>query len=286
MLYTAQAYVDGQPADRREAAVHQLAPLIRVPFLSQLWQSAPVLSSEPEKLLLQILAPRLKQYMAITWVGPRAGSSSSLAARRTTVLAARHGTALHCTSPACNGGASEEAGQVMSGAECSSWFLDSRQYTGRHGGLNDGVELLWELPVSKLKAASMCACTGKRTVTLESDAVTPPLQGVCWGLRVDCEFGMSGQGAGSKLCVTHMGYSVPRNLPKGIFFMSSHIISISSPARTLNGVRSRLATAGWGWSDFFSLGVMAGGWDEAAWAAKGLPTDGTLQLKLKVEPSS
>lgn len=36
------------------------------------------------------------------------------------------------------------------------------------------------------------------------------------------------------------------------------------------------------WHDPLSLGVMASGWDEAAWAAQGLPTEEDLELKLQI----
>lgn len=39
----------------------------------------------------------------------------------------------------------------------------------------------------------------------------------------------------------------------------------------------------WGWQDFFDTGVMAGGWDSAAWVQAGLPTSGELVLKLSVK---
>lgn len=39
---------------------------------------------------------------------------------------------------------------------------------------------------------------------------------------------------------------------------------------------------GRGWRDFFDVGPMPGGFDEAAWAAKGLPTSGQIVLKLTV----
>jgi hypothetical protein len=35
-------------------------------------------------------------------------------------------------------------------------------------------------------------------------------------------------------------------------------------------------------TDLFEVGPMPGGWDEAAWAAKGLPASGTLPVKLTV----
>ena len=34
--------------------------------------------------------------------------------------------------------------------------------------------------------------------------------------------------------------------------------------------------------DFFSLGAMSGGWDDAAWAAKGLPASGELVFTLTI----
>jgi hypothetical protein len=111
--------------------VSRLAPLIRVPLLSQLWQSAPVLSQEPSTFLLHSLAPQLKQYMALTWVGPKASGSSSRAAQRR----AWHGMA---ASPAGSSSTSDEAQLVMTQPECASWFLGSRQYTS---GLDDGAEL-------------------------------------------------------------------------------------------------------------------------------------------------
>lgn len=37
-----------------------------------------------------------------------------------------------------------------------------------------------------------------------------------------------------------------------------------------------------GKDDFFGVGVISGGWDEAAWAAKGLPTHGYILLTATV----
>lgn len=37
-----------------------------------------------------------------------------------------------------------------------------------------------------------------------------------------------------------------------------------------------------GCKDFLGLGPMTRGWDELAWANKGLPTAGTVELKLEV----
>jgi hypothetical protein len=47
----------------------------------------------------------------------------------------------------------------------------------------------------------------------------------------------------------------------------------------------------WGNGDFFGIGVMSGGgavggWDEAAWAAKGLPTEGELEVQLTIKEVS
>lgn len=40
--------------------------------------------------------------------------------------------------------------------------------------------------------------------------------------------------------------------------------------------------SGKGWPDFLKVGPMAGGWDDAAWAAKGLPTDGDLVITASI----
>jgi hypothetical protein len=41
-------------------------------------------------------------------------------------------------------------------------------------------------------------------------------------------------------------------------------------------------TGAWGWRDYFNLGAMSGGFDEAACAAKKLPTSGSIKLRLTV----
>jgi hypothetical protein len=53
-------------------------------------------------------------------------------------------------------------------------------------------------------------------------------------------------------------------------------------ARFTTGIQSS-----WGYRDFFGVGAMSGGFDAAAWAAKGLPTEGQpLVFKLKVRPAA
>jgi hypothetical protein len=42
-------------------------------------------------------------------------------------------------------------------------------------------------------------------------------------------------------------------------------------------------TQSWGPDDFFKLASMSGGFDEAAWAAKGLPASGNILLRLTVK---
>jgi hypothetical protein len=38
-----------------------------------------------------------------------------------------------------------------------------------------------------------------------------------------------------------------------------------------------------GFSDFFKVGCMSGGFDEVAWAGKGLPTSGSILLQMIVK---
>ena len=49
------------------------------------------------------------------------------------------------------------------------------------------------------------------------------------------------------------------------------------------GVEKLFSESGWGFVDLFGLGHMSGGFDEAAWGAKGLPASGSIKLRLTLE---
>ena len=59
-------------------------------------------------------------------------------------------------------------------------------------------------------------------------------------------------------------------------WIEAHKVSRATVSSMLRG------HSGYGFYDFFGMGPMAGGWDESAWAAKGLPTEGRLHIKLTV----
>jgi hypothetical protein len=99
------------------------------------------------------------------------------------------------------------------------------------------------------------------------------------GIPFFVHFSFQVENGGVKLGVYYMPGSLPSDmLYTGKFRLQveSFDTRVSSLQKPLPGNRTR------GWADFFSLGPMAGGWDEAAWAAKGLPTSGQLTIKLTV----
>jgi hypothetical protein len=74
------------------------------------------------------------------------------------------------------------------------------------------------------------------------------------------------------------------NLPADLGMPARHSVSFTVEAPA--GIRECPSTAelqsSWSWRRFFGVAAMAGGWDDAAWAAKGLPTSGKLTIKLTV----
>lgn len=64
VLFTAQAYMDQQPAgDAKQLAAAKLAPLLRCPHLSQFWLSVSVLADHAGEQLLGALQPQLKRLL-------------------------------------------------------------------------------------------------------------------------------------------------------------------------------------------------------------------------------
>jgi hypothetical protein len=74
-------------------------------------------------------------------------------------------------------------------------------------------------------------------------------------------------------------FAQPFSAPTGMFRMYKCTFVANSTTST---VTCSVTLTSYGYSDFFELGPMSagGGWDKAAWAAKGLPTSGELELTL------
>lgn len=103
---------------------------------------------------------------------------------------------------------------------------------------------------------------------------TAPIGGVSWVLLVKSSWDAAA--GGTKLGM----YAEPKNVPAGMSCSASFCVTCRDVARSCTA-RIRGGQAH-GWDDFFRLGCMRGGWDEAARVAKGLPLTGELTFTMEI----
>jgi hypothetical protein len=152
----------------------------------------------------------------------------------------------------------------------ASWQLGPRQLRP----LSDGVRLQWQLPVEQLKQACKDSFAQQRSIEFFSPECSPPLGGLAWQLRLTCA-----QHAGGTVVGLWVG---PRNPPAGVFYSCRCSLQWDGVPQTLQGTPCPSVKFK-GYRNYLQLEPMAaGGWDEAAWAAKGLPTSGEMLLQLHV----
>jgi hypothetical protein len=156
----------------------------------------------------------------------------------------------------------------------ASWLLPVRCITPVSSVADE-----WEVDVAAIRQAAQDSATHQGTKTLTSPTLSSPLGGVRFGMELLCKWDAIKQGSTIAL------YAYGKSLPVGSFCRCSFSLScaaappISIKRKTTNFIGSGKS---WGWRDFFGLRAMPGGFDEAAWAAKGLPTSGSIVLKLTV----
>jgi hypothetical protein len=231
--------------------VGKLAPLVRCPHLSQFWLSASVLSDTANKLLLRGLKPQLQQLLLLN-----SGCSSTAAAL-----------------------SFDDFGSGVPVAP-ASWLLPERdiQPISR-------AQVEWEVDVAAIRQAAQNSASQKRTVELKSPA-SCLLGGIMWHMLLQCVWDNSKQGSTVGL------FAAAKSLPAGticrcMFSLECAGVDVAGDIvsqRPAHGTRLFKTGSGGGWGvpDFFKVGCMPGGFDEAAWAAKGLPASGTIQLRLTV----
>lgn len=159
--------------------------------------------------------------------------------------------------------------------DCPSWFLPPRQYTRLPAG-GGGVEVQWSLPVSELREACRAAHAGGEDKLIPCEHQTPPLKGVRWAMKVFCAPEADSSG------VTVGLYTSPVNIPKGVYCQYRYSSNIAAHPAVHNPKCVPITSTESEGKPDNVVGAMAGGWDAAAWADQGLPTDGDLLLKLKV----
>jgi hypothetical protein len=254
VLYAAQHYINKLKGEPKAAAIQVLGPLIRCQFLSSSW-----LTSVAEG--------------AVSGTAPGTFVLEKYAQPALQLLKRR----LSSAKPSL-GVISKYLPHMPLTAWPDSWFVGPRQYTAQ-----DSVQLTQQVDVSQLREAAVRCAQGKKKEHLNSRA-SGPIQGLTWQLSVSIDGTNS---AGTRIGV----FAGPAANDVG--FITQPAYSFSYRATADVGDRRVLDKTGsapsllwkllWGPSDAFGLGYMSGGWDEAAWAAAGLPSSGSLSFNLSLK---
>jgi hypothetical protein len=113
------------------------------------------------------------------------------------------------------------------------------------------------------------------------------MAGMPWRVMAECDWKVEGSGVQVRLFTD----------PTGCPVSDAYVLCMQGFTLTCQGtciIEESLPIDlrnGWGDDDIFGIGVMSGGgavggWDEAAWAAKGLPTEGELEVQLTMQEVS
>jgi hypothetical protein len=136
------------------------------------------------------------------------------------------------------------------------------------------AQLEWVVEVEEMKQAARSSASRKQTNTLRSPG-SVVLGGVLWGMRLRFEWDARKQGSTIGL------YAEARNLLAGACCRCTYNLTcLSVTGIEGSGVCSFSLGRAWGSRDAFGLGAVRGGVDEAGWAANGLPTSGSIVLRL------
>lgn len=132
------------------------------------------------------------------------------------------------------------------------------------------VQLVWKLDVAAVASAGRESALKQKCIMLRSPYYTPPLGGLVFDLALYADSSAEPRGS----CFAF--FAAAKNAPVGTFY--KYHISVSIMGDVVLSDNSDMLNSGqdWGRTDTFRLGVMAEGWDEAAWASKGWPTSGEL----------
>jgi hypothetical protein len=248
VLFTAEAYLNNMPTDTdeecttQEAAKGKLAPLIRCPHLSQFWVAAAVLSDDAYNFLLEKLEEPVKQLLIAMQAEP-GGELSQKAIR----------------------------GEIE-GAP-ASWLLPRRMYRP----LTNGVQLKWTVSVADIQKLADEVCAAKEGYENLESPFTAPLGGVKFRMRLQVAWNSSSDGC-------YIGiFAAPGGLPSGVICQFAYKIECLQHRRLIAKNTSRAKDyQSRGVRYYFRVGALSGGWDEALWSSKGLPTTGELTFKMHI----
>ena len=110
-------------------------------------------------------------------------------------------------------------------------------------------------------------------------------------MSIECEPRLLEAGSAEAAAGCEIGlYVAPVRAPRHVFFKFSFTVkvwSVAAERRYLVGKFNTSSTvrggAAWGWSDYFSVGVMAGGFAMPAWIEAGWPESGCLEFELVMQ---
>lgn len=245
VLYTACKFTASQAVSQRAAAINSLSVLIRVGQLSDfqlMLQSTPRDDFPQAGDVLRSHDNSIQRLVSLTRLGV---STAEVLAEVQRLLP---------TAP-------------------SSWSSGPRQIV-----VSKEIKLAWHLLVADLKAA-VSRCHETKMAQVIFSMASSPLAGLEWKIAIMCRY------IGTRHCV-QINLLMPASSPsgiKGVFHKFDYAIQV--PCKESLGVAGSAGpltiNEGWSLPNFFRL-TMSGGWDEAAWAAKGLPTFGSFTIILSV----
>jgi hypothetical protein len=207
---------------------------------------ASALTDDADKLLLSRLQPQLKRLLL-------AGQDSKL------------------LSPSRSTGAGPETFNKRSPAVPASWMLPVRYIQ-----LVSSTKVQWGVDVAAIRQAAKDSAS-RQEKTILGPTTSGVLGGVRWGMQLQFRWDAGKKGSTVAL-LAHA-----ESLPAGSFCPCTYSLACVAPAVSPFGRTSLFEAGGTrGITEFFKLGAMPGSFDEVAWVAKGLPSQGSIVLMLTV----
>lgn len=139
------------------------------------------------------------------------------------------------------------------------------------------VQLEWRVDVADIKQAVVEAISSRKKRILWSPG-SPPLHGVDWFLALACVWKDDKGG-----CTVGL-FTAPHGLPANTTMNATYTVEcVGHTAARTSSQRFYGNLISFGPGDYFRCGAMSDRFDQEAWAAKGLPVVGQIELKLTVK---
>jgi hypothetical protein len=136
------------------------------------------------------------------------------------------------------------------------------------------VQVTWDVPIDQIQEAAQRSAADSTRVAVQSPCRSPPIDGTAYDMTLECK-------PNGSSCFIGF-FNAPADVPNDLCWSCKFTFSASGTYGRTVSTSMYAASSHWGNTNFFQLPSMAGGWDEAVWAARGLPTSGTLPITLTV----